>query len=81
TEDDIISQMAYTEQQCLDGYTQAVDHGDKHKWTFDKKVLSSKPGEVVFQKGQLVQVFNTWLEKTMQMKKKLLPRWSGVLRI
>ncbi|KAK0482837.1 hypothetical protein EDD18DRAFT_1112473 [Armillaria luteobubalina] len=80
TEDDVMSQMAYMEQQYLDGHTQAVDHGDKHKWMFDRKVLNSKPGEVVFQKGQLVQVFNTQLEKMIQMKRKLLPTWSGVLR-
>ncbi len=35
----------------------------------------------MFKEGELVQVFNTWLDKTMQTKKKLLPRWSGALRI
>ncbi|PBK58555.1 hypothetical protein ARMSODRAFT_845021, partial [Armillaria solidipes] len=64
-----------------DGYARAVDRGEKRKDTFDKKVVGSKPGNVVFEEGELVQVFNTRLDKTMQTKKKLLPRWSGALRI
>lgn len=35
----------------------------------------------MFKEGELVQVFNMRLDKTMQTKKKLLLRWSGALRI
>ncbi|KAK0470871.1 hypothetical protein IW261DRAFT_923004 [Armillaria novae-zelandiae] len=45
------------------------------------KVVGSKPGHGIFKEGNLVQVFNTRLDKTTQTKKKLLPRWSGASRI
>ncbi|PBK85348.1 hypothetical protein ARMGADRAFT_871587, partial [Armillaria gallica] len=81
TRDKIMMQMVYTGQQHLNGYTQAVNCGEKRKETFDKKVVGSKLRNVVFREGELVQVFNMQLDKMMQTKKKPLPRWSGVLRI
>lgn len=57
TESDVALQMAYVAQQRLDGYAEAVAHALKRKTAFDKKVLSNNPGEVVFRKGQLVQIY------------------------
>ena len=41
----------------MDGYAEAVVHTVKRKSWFDKRVLSHKPGEVIFSTGQLVQVY------------------------
>ena len=57
TEQDIATQTAYIAQQRLDGYAEAVAHAVKRKSWFDKRVLSRKPGEVIFSIGQLVQVY------------------------
>ena len=57
TEEDTALQMAYVAQQQLNGYAEAVAHTLKRKSMFDKRVLSQKPGEVIFYNGQLVQIY------------------------
>ena len=47
--------MAYTAQQRLDGYAEAVQHAMDRKTRFDRRILDSKEGEVTFKKGTLVQ--------------------------
>ena len=81
TERDITTQMAYTAQQRLDGYAEAVAHAAKRKSTFDKKVLARKPGEVTFSKGQLVQIYRSDLDETFKTERKLLPKWSPPHRV
>ena len=76
TEHNITTQMAYMAQQWLDGYTEAVAHVAKRKSMFDKKVLAHKPGEVMFSKGQLVQIYCSDLDETFKTEHKLLPKWS-----
>ena len=81
TEEDMALQMAYVAQQRLDGYAEAVAHALKRKATFDKKVLAQKSGEVVFSKGQLVQIYRSDLDFTFKTERKLLPKWSTPQRV
>lgn len=76
TEPNAALQMAYIAQQCLDGYAEAMAHAMKRKATFDRRVLAQKPGEVIFSKGQLVQIYRNDLDYTFKTKRKLLPKWS-----
>jgi len=76
-EQEVATQMAYTAQQCLDGYAEAVVHGLQRKSVFDKKVLAWAPGEVIFAQGQLVQVYHSDLDDTF----KTLPKWSPPYRV
>ena len=80
-EEDTALQMAYVAQQQLDGYAEAVNHALKRKSTFDKRVLAQKPGEVIFNKGQLVQIYRSDLDYTFKTERKLLPKWSPPHRI
>jgi hypothetical protein len=73
--------MAYVAQQHLDGYAEAVAHALKRKSIFDKRVLSRKPGEVIFSIGQLVQIYRSDLDYTLKTERKLLPKWSIPQRI
>ena len=73
--------MAYVAQQQLDGYAEAVGHALWRKSTFDKRVLAQKPGEVIFNKGQLVQIYRSNLDYTFKTERKLLPKWSPPHRI
>ena len=81
TEQEVSTQMAYVTQQRLDGYAQAVAHAAKRKAAFDKKVLAQRPGEVIFSKGQLVQVYHSDLDSTFKTKCKILPKWSPPYRV
>lgn len=47
-----------------------------HKALFDKHLTQSKPGEVSFKVGQLVQVYCSDLNTTLKTECKLLPKWS-----
>jgi hypothetical protein len=49
---DVLTQMAYVEQQCLDGYKETVSHVIKCKMAFDKRILWRMPGEVIFKIGE-----------------------------
>ena len=73
--------MANVAQQRLDGYAEAVAHDFKRKTSFDKRVLAQKPGEVVFSKEKLVQIYRNDLDYTFKMERKLLPKWSPPYRI
>ena len=61
--------------------SQAVAHAVKRKSWFDKRVLSRKPGEVIFSIGQLVQVYRSDLDETFKTERKLLPKWSPPYRV
>ncbi|KAG6850286.1 hypothetical protein C0991_010528 [Blastosporella zonata] len=79
--EDVDLQMAYAEQQRLDGYAAAVHHAIKRKSTFDKRVLAESKNEVVFKKGDLVQVYRNDLDYTFKTERKLLPKWSFPRRV
>ena len=81
TEADTALQMAYVAQQRLDGYAEVVAHAIKRKATFDKRVLAQRPGEVIFSKGQLVQIYRSDLDYTFKTERKLLPKWSMPHRV
>ena len=76
TENNTALQMAYVAQQRLDGYAEAIAHALKRKMAFDRRVLAQKPGEVIFSKGQLVQIYRNDLDYTLKTERKLLPKWS-----
>lgn len=78
---DAVTQLAYVAQQRLDGYAAAVQHALKRKSTFDRRVLNNHPGEVIFEKGQLVQVYRSDLDYTFKTERKLLPKWSPPRRV
>ncbi|TFK60703.1 hypothetical protein BDN72DRAFT_742839, partial [Pluteus cervinus] len=79
--DDVDLQMAYVSQQRLDGYAEAVQHALARKKKFDKRVLESKAGEIVFEEDDLVQVYRNDLDNTHKTERKLLPKWSVPRRI
>lgn len=78
---DALTQIAYVEQQRLDGYDEIIRHAIKRKATFDKKLLQRSPGEVVFKPGQLVQVYRNDLDYTFSAERKIVPKWSVPRRI
>ncbi|KAF9553001.1 hypothetical protein CPC08DRAFT_601374, partial [Agrocybe pediades] len=75
--DDVSLHMAYAEQHRLDGYSQMVDHAKRRKAAFDKKVGSRVPGEVIFEPGNLVQVYRSDLDYTFLSSRKMEPKWSA----
>jgi hypothetical protein len=79
--DDIDVQQTYATQQRFDGYARAVKHGASRKAAFDRRVLESRGGEVVFAPGDLVQVLDPKYQKTFLTSKKILPEWSGAFRV
>lgn len=80
-EDDAHRHLAFVAQQQLDGYDSVVRHAIKHKTAFDARVLAHHPREVIFKKGQLVQVYRSNMDYTFRTEKKLIPKWSAPLRI
>jgi hypothetical protein len=79
--EDVDVQQAYAGQQRFDGHARAVKHGVMRKAAFDRRVLNSKAGEVVFAAGDLVQVLDPKYKKTYLTSKKILPEWSGAFRV
>ncbi|KAG2059285.1 hypothetical protein BDR06DRAFT_874271, partial [Suillus hirtellus] len=73
---EVLMQMAYVEQQCLDGYEEIVRHAIKCKAAFDKRIRQRMPGEVIFKTGQLVQVYCSDLDYTFKTERKLILKWS-----
>jgi len=74
--DNVTIQMAYVAQQHLNGYAEAVACALRRKRTFDRRVLTKNQGEVIFLKGQLIQIYWSDLYYTFKMEHKLLPKWS-----
>ena len=58
-----------------------VAHAIRRKAVFYKRVLARNPGEVVFSKGQLVQIYRSDLDFTLKTERKLLPKWSPPQRV
>jgi hypothetical protein len=73
--------QAYVQQQRLDGYAHTMEHAARRKSAFDKRLLAKFPREVIFEPGQLVQVYRNDLNYTFKSERKLLPRWSPPRRV
>lgn len=73
--------LAYVEQQCLDTMDLTALHTIKRKLAFDRKVILLRTGEVLFDDGQLMQVYDNATDMTFATSKKLLPRWSVPWRV
>jgi hypothetical protein len=81
TVEELETQMAYVNQLRFDGYSQIVKHAERRKAAFDKQVLRRAPREVVFNAGDLVQVYRSDLDYTFQTERKILPKFSAPRRI
>jgi hypothetical protein len=80
-QDDLDTHITFVAQQRLDGYSEAVRHANQRKEAFDKKVTKSKAGPVIFNMGQLVQVFRSDLANSISSERKLTPMWSTPRRV
>jgi len=74
-------QNEYMGQQNLDAYSHILEHANKRKAAFDKKVLASRDGVVEYKKGDLVQIRDSKLDFTLATEAKLLPRWGAPHRV
>lgn len=81
TSSDFDTHMMYAAQQRLDGYSEAIRHAMDRKTRFDRRVLESREGEVMFEKGQMVQVHRSDIAKTIGSERKLAVMWSEPHRI
>ncbi|KAH7919159.1 hypothetical protein BV22DRAFT_987640, partial [Leucogyrophana mollusca] len=72
---------AYISPQRLDGLANSVEHAIRHKAAFDRKVLTSGTGEVVFKLGQLVQIYANNVDSTFRTSRRIIPRWSAPHRV
>ena len=77
----IAIQNEYVAQQNLDAYSHILDHANKRKAAFDKKVLASRDGVIEYKKGDLVQIRDSKLDFTLATEAKLLPRWGAPHRV
>jgi hypothetical protein len=71
-----LSHITYVEQQQLGGYDETIWHAIKCKAAFDKKLLQQASGEVIFEQGQLIHVYQSDLNYTFRTDHKILPKWS-----
>jgi hypothetical protein len=81
TSNEIDTQMAYMDHHRFDGYSQIVEHAERRKAAFDRRLLAQPPQEVVFKTGDLVQVYRSDLDFTFTTNRKLLPKFSAPRRI
>ncbi|KAJ4464685.1 hypothetical protein C8R41DRAFT_782543 [Lentinula lateritia] len=79
---DVAVQAAYVAQQQLNGYNAFVSHALKHGLdTFDRRMLKKEGKEVIFWKGDLVQVYRSDFDYTFKTIKKIIPEWSRPYRV
>ncbi|KAF7330052.1 Retrotransposon-like family member [Mycena kentingensis (nom. inval.)] len=81
TADDAHRHFDYAAQQRLDAYDNRTSYSAARKAVFDRKVAASRQGEVVFTKGELVQVFDTARMKTLSTNKKIEGPWGDPHRV
>ncbi|KAG2343787.1 hypothetical protein BDR05DRAFT_883501 [Suillus weaverae] len=72
---------AYVAEQRLDALANCNMNSLKQKAAFDKQVLTSPTGHVVFQPGQLVQVYASEVDGNYKLSRKIIPCWSAPHRI
>ncbi|QRV97192.1 Retrovirus-related Pol polyprotein from transposon [Ceratobasidium sp. AG-Ba] len=68
--------MALTHALRQDAYAHALEHANRRKQAFDKNVRS-----IEFRAGDLVQQYDARWDETHSSTRKLVPRWSGPLRV
>ncbi|QRW10185.1 Retrovirus-related Pol polyprotein from transposon opus [Ceratobasidium sp. AG-Ba] len=73
---DVHVNMGLTYAMRNDAFSEALRHAAKRKKAFDKHISPTE-----FQVGDLVQRYDSRLDKTHSSMRKLAPRWSGPLRI
>ena len=71
TDKDVIHHFAFADMLRSQGYTEALAEAARRKACFDNKVHP-----VEFNKGDLVQVYNSKMDMMYETRVKLLPRWS-----
>ncbi|KIM72085.1 hypothetical protein PILCRDRAFT_25008, partial [Piloderma croceum F 1598] len=54
-----------------------VEHANKWKAAFDKRVQASRDGVIEYKKGDLVQIRDSKLNLGLATESKLLPRWGA----
>ena len=79
--ENMLTQLAYSEQQRLDGYKETVKSALSWKAAFDRRVLAKYPGHVSFPVGSLVQICRSDLDNTFKLERKLATKWSKPHRI
>ncbi|KAG2748525.1 hypothetical protein P692DRAFT_201651975, partial [Suillus brevipes Sb2] len=72
---------AYVTQQRTDALASNIANALRRKAAFDRRVLASNAGEVVFEAGQLVQTYASDIDGNFATARKILPRWSAPRRI
>jgi transposase InsO family protein len=81
TTTEVENQLAYVEQQELNGYSQITAHAERRRAAFNRRLNKRAPGEVIFYRGDLVQVYRSDLDFTFKTSRKLTPRWSPPFRV
>src|SRR5271168_3864027 len=76
-----ITRLRYAHGLRSAGYSEAVRHVMNCKTRFDRRVLDSREGEVIFEVGQLIQIYRNDIAKSIGSERKLLPVWSEPHRI
>ncbi|KAF8593176.1 hypothetical protein BDV93DRAFT_398474, partial [Ceratobasidium sp. AG-I] len=76
TSQEVEINMALTYSLRQDAYANALEHASRRKRAFDKGVRA-----IDFQPGDLVQRYDARWDETHSAARKLVPRWSGPLRI
>lgn len=76
TSQEVDVNMALTFSLRQDAYAHALEHANKRKRVFDRKTRA-----IEYQPGDLVQRYDARWDETHSSERKLVPRWSGPLRV
>jgi len=71
TGDDVAQHLIFLDLLCSQGHSVALSEAMRWKAQFDDRVHP-----VEFNVGNMVQVYNSWLDTTYETRAKLMPRWS-----
>lgn len=72
---------AYVAQQRTDALANNITNTLRRKAAFNRRVLASDAGEIVFNTGQLVQTYASDIDGNFATARKILPRWSAPRRV
>src|SRR6266481_6848731 len=71
TGNDAVQHLLFSDLLHSQGYTVALSEAMRRKAQFDNRVHPVK-----FNVGDMVQVYNSWLDTTYETRAKLMPCWS-----
>lgn len=71
-----LAHLAFVDALRSDGHACTIDHAAARKSRFDARVKA-----VVFETGDLVQIYQDCLESTMSTERKLAEKWSGPMEV